>query len=502
MDVFLDNLMTMLGANVLNAVAALAILVIGWLVALIISRVVRGVLRRTKLDDKLAKRITGEEKDTDNKVEAWVSKGVFWLIMLFVLVAFFQTLGLTVITEPLNQLLVLIFQYLPQVLGAGILLLLAWVIATMARLMIKRALGLAKLDERLRSSSGMEEGKEVPITNTFGEVVYWLVYLLFLPAILDALELQGLLGPVQGMLEQILGSLPSLLGAVIILLIGWFAARILQRIVSNLLAATGIDRFSKQVGLDSVLGKQTLSGLIGLVIYVLIFIPVIIASLNALGLDAITGPASNMLDVILLALPVLFTAALVLVLAYIVGRVVSKMVVNLLSGIGFDNILAKLGFDAGVGEGKQTPSAVVGYLTMVAIMLFAATEAAQMLGLTILSELVSEFTVFAGQILVGLIIFAIGMFLANLAARTIQTSSAKQSKLLAVIARISILVLAGAMSLRQMGLANEIVETGFGLLLGAIAVAVALAFGLGGRDIAAKELASWVESIKNEKPQE
>ena len=502
MQPFWNNLMEFLGPS-LNIVIAFAILIIGWLVAVFISRIVRGIVRRafrrTKLDDKLTKWVVGEEKDAGKKVETWVSKGVFWLVMLFVLVEFFQKLGLTAITEPL---LVLIFQYLPQALGAGLLLLLAWVVATMARLLIKRALGFAKLDERLGSSSGMEEGKELPVTNTLGDAVYWLVFLLFLPAILDEVGLQGLLDPVQGMVDQILGFLPNLLGAVIILLIGWFAARILQRIVSNLLASVGVDRFSEQINLDSVLGKQTLSGLIGLVIYVLIFIPVIIASLNTLGLDAITDPASNMLDMILLALPVIFTAALVLVVAYMVGRVVSKMVANLLSGIGFDNILAKLGFDAGFGEGKQTPSAVVGYLIMVAIMLFAATEAARMLGATVLSELVSEFTVFAGQVLLGLVIFAIGLFLANLAEKTIQTSNTKQSRLLALVARISVLVLAGAMSLRQMGLANEIIETGFGLLLGAIAVAIALAFGLGGRDIAAKELASWVESLKNEKPQE
>jgi hypothetical protein len=81
----------------------------------------------------------------------------------------------------------------------------------------------------------------------------------------------------------------------------------------------------------------------------------------------------------------------------------------------------------------------------------------------------------------------------------VKASEAAQAGLLAMAARISILVLAGAMALRQMGLANEIINLAFGLLLGAIAVAAALAFGLGGREIAAREVERWLQSIKSER---
>jgi predicted permease len=119
------------------------------------------------------------------------------------------------------------------------------------------------------------------------------------------------------------------------------------------------------------------------------------------------------------------------------------------------------------------------------------------LSFEILAEGLAQFTGFAGQVILGLIIFAIGLYLANLVSTTVRASDAPNAGLLALAARIAILVLAGAMALRQMGLANEIVNLAFGLLLGAIAVAVALAFGLGGRDIAARELEGWLESIKS-----
>jgi hypothetical protein len=487
------------GGYVPNLIVALAILVVGWLVALILSAIVRGVLRRATLDDRLARWVMGEEAARGIEVERQIGRGVYYLIMLFVLIAFFQTLGLTIITEPLNRLLIQVFQYAPRLLGAGLLLLIAWIVASALKLVISRVLSAAKIDERLGSGAGLEEEKRVPLAQTIGNAVYWLVFLLFLPAVLGALELQGLLEPVQGMINQILGFLPNIFAAGLILAVGWLVARIVQQIVTNLLAAVGADRLSERVGLAPVLGEQKLSGLLGLVVYVLVLIPVLIAALNALALEAITQPASNMLNVILEALPAIFAATLVLVIAYVVGRVVAGLITSLLTGVGFNAILARLGLGKEPSEGERTPSEIVGYLVLVAIMLFAAIEASRLLGFVLLADLVAQFTAFAGQVILGLIIFAIGLYLANLAARTVQASGAAQAGLLALAARVSIMVLAGAMALRQMGLANEIINLAFGLLLGAIAVALALAFGLGGREIAAREVEHWLQSIKSER---
>jgi hypothetical protein len=238
-----------------------------------------------------------------------------------------------------------------------------------------------------------------------------------------------------------------------------------------------------------------MSGLVGLVVYILILIPVLIAALNSLQMDAITGPASDMLNAILLTIPLLFGAALVLVVAYLVGRVVCGLVANLLAGIGFNKVLVRIGLGTEPQEDERTPSEIVGYLVMVGIMLFATIEAVSLLGFEVLANLVAEFMVFAGHVLLGLIILGVGLFLANLAARTVEASTSKQAGLLALAARVSITVLAGAMALRQMGLANEIITIAFGLLLGAIAVAFAISFGIGGRELAAQALRNWRDRV-------
>ena len=476
--------------------AAIAILVIGWLVALFIALLVRKGLQRSEMDNQLAAWLVGDERAAEIAVEKWVSRGVFWVLMLLVFVAFFEALGLTLITEPLNRFLVQVFEYLPNLIGPAILAVVAFLVATGLRFVVQRVVAASRLEKRLGEQAGFEESAGVTLSKTMGDAVYWLVLLLFLPAILGAMKLEGLLGPVQGMVDKLLGFIPHLLAAGLILAAGWLLARIVQRIVTNLLAALGADRLSDHVGLSKSLGDQKLSGLIGLVLYVLILIPVLVASLNALSLDAITQPASEMLNTFLTALPLIFAASLLLVIAFFVAKVVSGLVTNLLTGAGFNGVLVKLGVGSEPADDDRTPSEIVGYLVLVAIMLFATVEAVNLLGFAVLSELVKEFMVFAAHVVLGLIIFAVGLFLANLAASTIRSSAATQANLLALAARGSILVLAGAMALRQMGLADEIITIAFGLGLGAIAVAVAIAFGLGGRDTAADLLGQWKSSVQ------
>jgi hypothetical protein len=496
-QVFLDQMYELVGGYVPKLVGAVVLLVVGWLVALGVSAIVRRALRRTTLDNRVAAWVVGEGRGEALEVEQWIGRGVFYLIMVFVLAAFFQALGLTVVTQPLNQLLVKVFEYIPRIGGAAVIAVVAWVVASVLRFAVEGLLTRAGVDERFRSGAGLEDEEAYPLSETLAQVVFWLVLLLFLPAVLGALKLEGLLEPVQGMISKMLEFVPNIFAAAVILGVGWFAARVLQRIVTNLLAAAGVDGVSDRVGLAAVLGEQRLSGVVGLVVHVLVLIPVLIAGLNALKLDALTEPASAMLTKILTAVPSIFAAGLLLLIAYVVGKVVAGLVTNVLGAAGFDAILAKLGIGRGPAEGERTPSEVVGYLVMVAIMLFASIEALGLLRFALVAELVTQFTVLAGRVILGLIIFAIALYFANVASTAIEASGVAQAGLLALGSRVAILVLGGAMGLREMGLANEIINLGFGVLLAAVGLALALAFGLGGREVAGRQLEEWVESKKS-----
>jgi hypothetical protein len=491
-----------IGDNLVQLLAALGVLILGWLVALIISAGFRAALKRLRINERLVKRAVEDDKTKTVDLEKWISKGIFYVLMILVLVGFFQILGLTIITEPLNKLLNRVLEYVPSLAGGAILLVVAWIVANILRFLVTKVLTAVNVDKRLGDQAGIEMNGARTLTQTIGEVVYWLVFLLFLPAVLETLALQGLLDPVSGMTDKLLNFLPNIFAAALIVIVGWFVAKIIQRIVTGFLAAVGSDQLSERVGLTSVLGTQKISTLLGLIIYILVLVPVLIAGLNALKLDVITTPATNMLDQFLSAVPRIFAASVLLIIAYVVGKIVTGLIRNLLASIGLNSFLTRLGFSKDLVEGETKASDVISSLLLVAIMFFATIEALRLLNYQMLAELISSFLVLAGHVALGLVIFIIGLFLSNLASKTITASGSSHATTLSLISRVAILVLASAMALRQMGLANEIINMAFGILFGGIAVAAALAFGLGGREVAGRQVAKWLDKVIPEKTEE
>ena len=125
-------------------------------------------------------------------------------------------------------------------------------------------------------------------------------------------------------------------------------------------------------------------------------------------------------------------------------------------------------------------------LLFVAIMFTAVISALEKLQMVGISEVLSGLLVLAGQILLGLIILAFGNFLSNVAYKAL--SKVEGATTVAVVARYAILIVVLAIGLNAMGIADTIVNLAFGLSFGAIAVAVALSFGLGGREAAGKQM--------------
>ncbi len=479
-----------------NVFAAVAILVVGLFLSFFVAKITKAALSKTTIDNKIANWLSsGSEKPVE--IESIISNIVFWGMMIFVIWAFLAKLKLEVITQPLEEMMTQVFAYLPQIVGALILFGVAWFIASGLRIVTSRVLSRLSVDDKLTKQ--VDGDKKIPLTKSLSEAVYWLVFLLFLPMILSTLELDGLMTPVNEMMQKVIGFLPNIFESFIILVVGWFIAKMVRRIVSSLLDGIGLDNFAENTGLDTILGRQKLSGLAGLVVYILILIPVILLSLDALKLEKLTRPASEMIGKIMNTLPDIFAAILVMSIAIMVGKVVSGLLVNFLRGIGFNNILMKLGLGKEITDEKHAPSVVAGQALFMVILLFAAAEASDLLGFATLSSMIAQFMEFAGHVVLGLIIFAIGLYLGNLASKAVIASNTANAGFLSIIARLAIVFLSGAMALRQMGLANEIITIAFGCVLGAVAVAAAIAFGIGGREIAGKELEKWVKNLKTGK---
>lgn len=473
------SLQSTLGAQLPGILGALAILIVGWLVAVGARAAVRRVLALLRVNA----RITESTAQAVN-VETGVAIGVFWVIILVTLVGVFNALHLDVISNPFAQLVRDIIGYLPRLVAGTVLLLVAWLLATFARAVVGRALAATSLDERLSAQAGME-----PMSRSVANVLFWLVILLFLPTILSAYALHGLLEPVQAMLGKLLDMVPNIIGAAIIGFVGWIVAKVLRGLVTNLLAAAGADRIGARVGLAE---SVRVSRLAGTIVFIFVFVPSLIHALDALQIEAVSKPATDMLGKFLAAVPELVAAAMILAISWYVAKFAAGLAARLLSSLGADALPQKLGFKGALASGRLKPSGLVGTLLLFFAMLFATVEAANRLGFGQVRDIVAMFIKFGGDILLGSAILVIGFWLSNVAYDAIDKASGERSVGLARVARVAILGLVVAMGLRAMGIADDIVNLAFGLTLGAAAVAVALAFGLGGREAAGRQMEYWL----------
>lgn len=525
---FFTNITNQVGGFLPRLIAAIAILILGWLLATVLASITRNLLKRTDIDNRLASMVTGDRGDSSVPIERWIATAVYWIVLLFVLVAFFNTLQLGTVSGPLNSFLDEVFAYLPKLGGALILLGIAWLLATICKMLLTRGLQQFRLDDRLNQQVATQEGRDAPIllSETLANALYWFIFLFFLPVILDTLELQGPLQPVQGLLDDFLTVLPRILIAIAIGFAGWLIARIVRGIVTNLLAAAGTDQIMTRLGLQQDTGSLTLSGIIGTLAYVLVLIPTAIAALDALRIEAISGPAINTLEIVLEKIPQVITAIIILGVFYFIGKFVAELVTNILTSVGFNNVFDWVGLPtprytvtepvdttppppppAGMPTPRpatsttptlprSTPSQIIGAIAWIAIVLFGTVAATEVLQFDQLTNIVQAILRISLRVLSGVVVFGIGLYLANLAFNLIRSSGSGQANILAQAARIAIIILVGAMALQQMGVATSIVNLAFGLLFGAIAVAIALAFGLGGRDIAADQIREWLNSFK------
>ena len=477
----LTSLQNVLGAPLPNILGALGILALGWIFAVAARAGVKRLLNMLGVNQRIR-----ESTDQALDVENGVALGVFWVILLVTIIGILNVLDLELASNPFQVLANQIFGYLPRLVAGTALVLVAWLLATLLRAGAVKLLEKTDLDESLSAQAGME-----PMSKNVGNVLFWLVILLFIPAILGAYDLQGLLSPVQTMVDKVLAMLPNVFAALVIGFVGWLLAKVMRGLVTNLLAAAGVDRAGHSAGLDQ---SVLLSRVIGTLVFIFIFVPTLIGALDALKIDSISKPATEMLAQILNAIPHLVAAGLILVLTYYVAKFASALVSRLLAGMGFDALPGKIGLAGAFGELKA--SALVGMVLMFFAMLFATVEAANQLQFTQVRDLITTFVRFGADVLLGAAILLIGFWLANLAYAAIVKASGENISTLARIARIAILGLVTAMGLRAMGIADDIVNIAFGLTFGAVAVAVALSFGLGGREAAGRQMEYWLSKLR------
>ncbi|WP_179996976.1 mechanosensitive ion channel [Acinetobacter sp. YH16050] len=463
--------------------AAVAILLVGWVIALLVAGGIKKVLQKLGTDQKLSN-ATGHRSN----IEVIVSRVVFWVILIIAVIGALNVLNLTSVSGPFSNMIQQFLLFIPSLLAAVAVGFIGWILANLVKVGMQKLLARTQLDEKLSADVGVSG-----LSQNISEIVYWLILLLFLPIVLSILGLNGLLFPVQNMVNEVVLYLPNIFIAGVIVFVGYILAKIVRGIVEGLLGSLNIQQHAEKVG---IFKNSNLPKLLGSFVFALVIITALIIGFEALGIEAISQPATAMLYEIMNAIPHIIAAGLILILAYVVSRFVANIVVEVVAGTGVDDIPAKLDLQRFLGTTKI--SCVVGYLIVFFTMLFAVSEAANRLGFDQVSGLIAMFIQFGADILLGAVILVVGFWLANLVAKVVQRGEYNSSRWLANLVRILIMGLVVAMGLRAMGIADSIVNLAFGLTLGSVAVAFALAFGLGGRQPAERVLTDLIDKAKCE----
>lgn len=324
------------------------------------------------------------------------------------------------------------------------------------------------------------------LASPLASLIKALLTIFVLMAVLQYFGLTDVLAPLRDMLKKFLAAVPNIIGAGIIAYAGWMIAKIVSE-----LAGIGLSKVDRQLMLKTGNPHLKTAKLGSSFIFAIILLPIAVSALGVLNIPSITEPASDMLNKLWAAIPNIVGAAIILTVTYFVAKFVVSLLNGILEGLGIDSVPQRLGISS-LFTPRFTPTRLIEGVIMFFAMLAAATAAVNTLGIDIISTIFAKVLEFGGGILIGGVILVIGYFLSTLAYNKLQQFS---SRGLANIARFAILGLVLAMGLRAMGLADNIVNMAFGFTLGAVAIAAAIAFGLGGREAARRITNNWVDKV-------
>lgn len=387
-----------------------------------------------------------------------------------------------------------IVNFLPNVIGAILLLLVAWIVASIVRAVFTK--GLRKLGARramVRGHMAADERDADSKLQSIGKIFYYLVFILFIPSVLDQLNMGTVAAPITNMMNKLLAFLPNLLMAIIIILIGYFVAKFVKNLVVTILSTINIDKWFNKLtnksGSPETMtpdNKNTLANVLGNVVFILVLIPIITIALETLNIDTISQPITAMLNQVLNMIPNIFVAIILILVGVAIGRFVGDLLTSLLKGTGIDNVSRYFNSGSRTNTPTFDLANIIGKIVQILIIIFFTVEALNVLQLQVLNNIGTAVINYLPNVLSALIILGLGIIGGNLLGNYVQQASG--NRLIGAIVKYAIMIIAVFMTLEQLNFANNIVNTAFLFIIAGLAVAFAIAFGIGGREFAKRQL--------------
>lgn len=367
---------------------------------------------------------------------------------------------------------------IPNWIYAVLLLVVAFIAASIVKTLATKLLKAMKAEEKL-AKLGVKDASTGSSIEFIAKLAYFVTFLLFLPGVLDKLGMNSVSQPITNMVNSFLAFIPKVVGAGIIIAVGIFIAKIVRDLLIALLRATKIDQLQAKAGI-LVTETSALSTIISNVIYGVILLVMITSALDALGIEAISRPANNIVNSIFDMIPYVLGAIVIIAVGVFISNLVAKLLGSLLAGVGTDKLIEKM---TGTAPKKVVLSKLISSIVKYVLIIIFIVQGINVLHLPVLTDIGASIIGYMPAVLSAVIIVAIGLFAAN-TAETALVKKFPEAKASALVAKIAIYVLTAFLCLSQLNVANVIVETTFILIIAALCIAFAVAFGVGGRKFA------------------
>jgi len=381
----------------------------------------------------------------------------------------------------MNSLSNSVGDFLPSTIGAILILIIGWIIAGFIKRMVTKLIKRTKIDDKLGSG-------KVVLSAIIGKLIYFFIMIFVFMLALEKLGMTSVLDPVKNLLNGMTNFIPNIVGAGLVGYIGYMLATI----VSELVGLSG-DTIQSLVPKLKLPENIDLVNILKKVVFIFIFIPLLITALNILNMDAISVPATNMLQQFFTAIPKILVAVVIILIFVVGGKFVAGLLTDLLESLKLDGLVQKMNL-GGVSSNTNLPK-LIGNVAFFFIVLFGITSALEKLEFDKLTNVLDTLMALSGNILFGLVILVIGNWIASMAHKAMAKD--KNNLFVASIVKMCILAIFLAMGLKTMGLGNEIINMAFGITLGTIAITIALSFGLGGRQAAGKQMERILNKFNN-----
>ena len=475
-------------SNLLNVLGAIIVLFVGYLIALVLGRKAACLMER--IAGKIMTRQDSGEILPVVRTARIFGRIVYGIVMLLAVLGCLSVLKLDAAAAPLQKFISRITAFLPNIAGALLLIFAAWIIAETVKMFSVALLNKMKSTSRipLDKSEKLNSGKfALYVSRTAGCIVY----LFFLPAILNALEIYGITQPLQSMFEKILTYIPNLAACALILLAGLWGAALARKAAKGLTVISKVDELGDKLEVANTLRSGTLSAMVGWTVYILIALPVVIAALAALNIDVLSLAIAGFFRDVLDFSGEIAVSAIVLMAAFTGGKFAGKLVERLTGAWGIDSLCSNMNNSEHCKTLKL--SAAAGKIARIALAVLAILVICDIFELSKAASLVRRFAVFGGNLILSCIVLIIGIKLANFAAMLLK---GKVNCYCEYAVKAAVIIFTAALAISNLELGSSIVEIAFTLLLGAFAAAAAIAFGIGGKNAAAKLLDDWLNNIK------